>query len=378
MKPLKYIKIFIASILILSLIACSSNTKIPTEMVLTQTSVTVGEPTVAENIKSDEEFETPATPTIQSLLEEVEVVPLKLPEKLQAASFEYSGLAWYEDYLVLLPQYPEGGYSSGDGNLFAIAKEDLLLAVENPEFELPVREVPIKNSNLRNVVKGFEGFESVLFVDQDIYLTVESHGGDPMMGYLIKGQVTGELASITLDPDSLVELEPLSSAEKATFEAMTYWGGDIYVLYEHNSKQREAQPVAYQFNLDLMFESEISFPVIDYRVTDATISDLSGNFWVVNYFFPGDTHLAVKEDALISYYGQGATHASSEPVERLLQLRVEDGKISRVDQAPIYLQLLEDNIARNWEGVVLLDDLGFLLITDSFPNSQLGFCPILR
>ena len=226
------------------------------------------------------------------------------------------------------------------------------------------------------MVKGFEGFESILFFEQDVYLTVESHGGNPMMGYLIKGVVEGELESITLDPNSLVELEPLSSAENATFEAITYWDGSLYVIYEHNSKQSDAQPLAYQFDLDLEFEKEIAFPIMDYRITDATMSDPSGKFWVVNYFFPGDTHLAVEQDALISQYGQGATHASNLPVERLVQLQIEKDEILRVDQAPIYLKLVGFNIARNWEGVVMLDELGFLLITDSFPNSQLGFCSI--
>jgi len=63
-------------------------------------------------------------------------------------------------------------------------------------------------------------------------------------------------------------------------------------------------------------------------------------------------------------------------VERLVQLQIEKDEILRVDQAPIYLKLLGFDIARNWEGVVMLDELGFLLITDSFPNSQLGFCSI--
>jgi hypothetical protein len=170
--------------------------------------------------------------------------------------------------------------------LFAISKEDILQAIEDPEFELPVRDVPIINSNLRNVVKGFEGFESILFVEQDVYLTVESHGGNPMMGYLIKGVVEGELESITLDPNSLVELEPLSSAENATFEAITYWDGNLYVIYEHNAQQSDAQPLAYQFDLGLEFMQEIAFPILDYRITDATISDLNGKFWVMKLLFP--------------------------------------------------------------------------------------------
>jgi len=375
MKTAKTAKIIIASILILSLNACSIKAYL-TSSEPTQTFANIVELSEAGNVVEFTGTETPTTRVSQPLLEEVEVVPLKLPERVQGASFEYSGLAWFGDFLVLLPQYPEGRYSSGGGNLFAISKEDILRAIEDPEFELPVRDVPIVNSNLRNVVKSFEGFESILFVEQDVYLTVESHGGNPMMGYLIKGVVEGELESVTLDPNSLVELEPLSSAENATFEAITYWDGNLYVIYEHNSKQSDAQPLAYQFDLGLEFMQEIAFPIMDYRITDATMSDPSGKFWVVNYFFPGDTHLAVEQDALISQYGQGATHASNKPVERLVQLQIEKDEILRVDQAPIYLKLLGFNIARNWEGVVMLDELGFLLITDSFPNSQLGFCSI--
>jgi len=375
MKTAKTAKIIIASVLILSVNACSIKPFL-TSSEPTQTFENIVELSEAGNVVELTGTETPTTPVSLPLLEEVEVVPLQLPERVQAARFEYSGLAWFGDFLVLLPQYPEGRYSSGGGNLFAIFKEDILRAIEDPEFELPVRDVPIVNSNLRNVVKGFEGFESILFFEQDVYLTVESHGGNPMMGYLIKGVVEGELESITLDPISLVELEPLSSAENATFEAITYWDGNLYVIYEHNSKQSDAQPLAYQFDLDLEFEKEIAFPIIDYRITDATMSDLSGKFWVMNYFFPGDTHLAVEQDPLISQYGQGETHASNIPVERLVQLQIKDDQILRVDQAPIYLKLLGFNIARNWEGVVMLEELGFLLITDSFPNSQLGFCSI--
>jgi len=372
----KYVKLIIVIILIFSANACSNKALI--DILPAQTSTSQAEKTEINASVTLTTTETSKVPIDRPLLEEVNVVSLRLPERIQAPSFEYSGMAWFGDYLVLLPQYPQGKSFSRESYLFAISKTDLLLAIENPDFELPVRDVSILNSDLRNLVKGFEGFESILFVDQDVYLTVESHGGNPMMGYLIKGAVEGELESITLDPISLVELEPLSSAANATFEAMTYWNGSLYVLYEHNSKQFEDQPFAYQYNLELEFEQEIAFPIIDFRITDATSSDENGRFWAVNYFFPGDTHLAVDLDTLVFQYGEGETHANYEPVERLAQFEIENDRITRIDQPPIYLQLLDDNIARNWEGIVLLDDLGFLLITDSFPTSILGFCPILR
>lgn len=377
MKFMKPVKLIIVSLLILSLVACSKDSVL-TETEPTQEVESVVTPTQMSSGVEAGESGTPITPSSQPTIEEVAVVPLNLPERIKAPSFEYSGMAWYGDVLVLLPQYPDDKESSREPNLFAITKEELVSAVKDPSLELTVRDVPIINSDLRSVIKGFEGFESILFVGQDVYLTIESRAGNPMMGYLIRGEVMGDLESITLDPESIVELEPLSKERNATFEAMTFWNGSLYVIYEHNSTKKVAQPVAYQYSSELEFQKEIPFPEINYRVTDATISNLDGQFWVVNYFFPGDTHLAVDQDALVLEYGEGETHASNEPVERLVQLEIEENQISRVDQAPIYLQLLDNNVARNWEGIVMLDDLGFLLISDSFPGSILGFCPFLR
>lgn len=370
-------KLITGIVLILSLVACS-NTPAMTEIVPTQTSVPAIGQAGTEYFATATGMYQSETQISRAYLKEVEVVPLKLPERISAASFEYSGMGWFGDYLVLLPQYPEGKEFSREPNLFAIEKQDLIMATTDPGLELPIRDIPLENSDLRSLIKGFEGFESILFVDQSVYLTIESRAGNPMMGYLIKGVVNGNLESITLDTNSLVELKPLSSELNATFEGMTYWNGSLYVMYEHNSIQNVGEPVAYKFNMDMEFEREIPFPVVDYRVTDATISDPDGKYWVMNYFFPGDTHLAVDHDGLVEEYGEGQTHAENDPVERLVQLQIGEDHILRIDQPPIYLQLLDNNIARNWEGLVQLDHVGFLLITDSFPGSVLGFCPILR
>ena len=374
---MKVSRLIIGIILIISLVACSDKAILP-DLTDTQTPLPANRQDQIESKVTITGNDPEETPINQEYLEEVAVIPLKLPDRISAASFEYSGMGWFGDYMVLLPQYPEGKDFSRKPNLFAIAKQDLLAAITDPDLELPVRDIPIENSDLRSVIKGFEGFESILFVDQNVYMTIESRAGDPMMGYLIRGVVNGDLESITLDVNSIVELRPFSSELNATFEGMTYWNGSLYVMYEHNSMRNVKQPVAYQINPDLENIREIPFPVISYRITDATISDVDGKFWVMNYFFPGDTHLAVDQDSLVEEYGEGKTHAENDPVERLVQLQIENDQISRIDQPPTYLQLLDNDIARNWEGLVMLDNLGFLLITDSFPGSVLGFCPILR
>jgi hypothetical protein len=40
------------------------------------------------------------------------------------------------------------------------------------------------------------------------------------------------------------------------------------------------------------------------------------------------------------------------------------------------LELVSDDDTRNWEGLVRLDDYGFLLATDKYPRTILAFVPL--
>jgi hypothetical protein len=109
-------------------------------------------------------------------------------------------------------------------------------------------------------------------------------------------------------------------------------------------------------------------------VTDATAVDGNGRFWVINYLYPGDiTKLNIAQDGIAAQFGMGATHAASQTVERLIELQLITDGITLTDTPPIQLELLPDDEARNWEGIVRLDDAGFILATDKFPETILGF-----
>ncbi len=94
---------------------------------------------------------------------------------------------------------------------------------------------------------------------------------------------------------------------------------------------------------------------------------------MINYFFPGDTKLKPAEDFFSQTYGEGYTHNQNVTVERLIALQFTEDGIVPVETPPIQLELLPDDEARNWEGLVTLDDLGFLLVTDKFPETLFGF-----
>ncbi|MGD9316494.1 MAG: hypothetical protein PVG56_06655, partial [Anaerolineae bacterium] len=75
---------------------------------------------------------------------------------------------------------------------------------------------------------------------------------------------------------------------------------------------------------------------------------------------------------------QGPTHAQAETVERLLEFEYSESGIDLVDRPPIQLELMDSflgGLGRNWEGLARLDDRGFLLVTDLFPGTILGFVP---
>jgi len=61
-----------------------------------------------------------------------------------------------------------------------------------------------------------------------------------------------------------------------------------------------------------------------------------------------------------------------------VEMKIEEGAIRLVNIAPLYLRLNLDGVSRNWEGIVRLDEIGFLLITDSFPRTIFGFVQDLR
>lgn len=360
-------------LLIIGLSACSISGSAPYATMRSGTqAVTASADTVQATPADRQETPTPLQPPA-----EAQVAPLVLDASMAKQSMEYSGLAWFQDWLVLLPQYPEKNLIQGQASLFAIPKQSITDALNHPSGEaLPWQAIAFEDDGLSESIRGFEGFESIAFNGDEVFMTIESRSGSPMMGYLVRGTVSGAIEQITLDADTLVPLVPQTSFSNASDEAITLFNGMVYTFFEDNGFEQNPQPIAHQFSIeDPLQAATIPFPNINYRITDATSTDSEGYFWVMNYFYPGDTHLQASSDALAEAYGQGATHQDSDVVERIIKLQIDNAAIRLVDEPPVQLQLFPENEARNWEGLVVLDDLGFLVVTDSFPESILAFVP---
>jgi len=58
-----------------------------------------------------------------------------------------------------------------------------------------------------------------------------------------------------------------------------------------------------------------------------------------------------------------------------VEMQITDEGIALIDQAPIQLDLPGED-ARNWEGIARLDERGFLVVTDKYPQTLLGLVPV--
>lgn len=300
---------------------------------------------------------------------ETAVVTLPLAGRAANKDAEFSGLAWYGDYLILLPQYPNR-FGAGDGALFAIAKTDLLAFIDGKRQEpITPRAIPFTSSGLR--VVGFEGYESIAFVGEQVFLTIESKPGT-MLGYLVKGKIARDLSGIEIDASSLVALAPQADVTNFSDETIVVAKDKLLTLYEANGAGPNPKPVARVFDFKPAATGTIPFPNIEYRITDATPTDAANKFWAINYFFPGDVKILPLFDPLAQKFGKGKTHAQYPQVERLVEFQYGDAGITLTDTPPLQL-VLPNADARNWEGIARLDNRGFLIATDAYPQTILGF-----
>ena len=292
---------------------------------------------------------------------------------------EISSLAWDGEWLLIVPQFPSR-FGPGDGALFRLAKADILAFLDG-QLPGPLTPEPVAFSapGLARAIRGYEGLEALAVAGDHAYAAVEAQAGrDEMLGWLVAGHVEGE--AVRLDLGEMRSVPGQAPLDNMGYEALVALPGDdgpeLLLIYEANGVNTTPQPLAYRFDAQLNPLGPIPFPSLEFRITDATAADPEGRFWAINYFWPGDRwKLQPGPDPLAERYGEGPTHARNLAVERLVELQVGPEDVHLTERPPILLELLPGT-SRNWEGLVRLDDRGFLLATDTFPRTILAFVPL--
>jgi hypothetical protein len=309
----------------------------------------------------------------------VRTIPLAPP--LDQPDAEISGLAWCGDKLILLPQYPERFSDDGNSYFYYLERQQIEHFLDgNKQSPLLAKPIQLNEKDLRKAVSIFDGFEGITCTGENIWLSIEALN---LLGsyqsFVVPATISfGQLAKIEIKQEKLVFLSSQSGmrniGDEAILNGTFNTQSGVIALHEVNDVRVVKAPKARHISNINGTISELSFPNLPFRVTDASSVDEDNRFWVINYKYSGDKFSLQAEDTITKQHGEGPSHAKYYNVERLIELQINDSDITLTNSKPIPLRM--DNVeGRNWEGLVRLGDRGFLIATDKHPATLLGFVP---
>lgn len=309
-----------------------------------------------------------------TILEEVIPQKLNISESLISKNPEFSGLTWFGDYLLLVPQFPNRVSHQANGAIPYLHRDSVIAAINDNNKILEPEYFKLIATGLENFFGPGSGLEAATVSGNNIYLTIESVKGINTSGFVVMGEINEAEKTIILAEESLSEIKQVVEIFNFSDETIISDNDHIYTLYEANGKNVNPYPVSHIFSKTLDPLGAVPSPSLEFRITDATSVDVNRRFWVINYYYPGEfdkIHPAV--DSIVVTKGTGESHLKSEITERLVEFEIFWDKIVLTSSDPIMLKLDEENKAKNWEGIARLDNYGFLLTTDTYPETALYF-----
>jgi hypothetical protein len=320
--------------------------------------------------------------------EETPVEYFDLAAPLSARDAEISGMTWCGDQLLLLPQFPDfvarRALEGPKKNEAVIGKSFIYYFNKTAidDYLSGKRTTPLKaetlilnENNIRKAMPNFDGFEAIVCEGDSLWLAMETSNAENKFGtHIVSAKLQGKIR-VEISTLSLTHIPSISRRHNASNETLSKFGNQLLSIHEVNRANDDNQSKAHLFDPTTKQLSTLAFPALAHRITDATNIDASGKFWVINYGFANDPHLANTDDQLLAQYGVGASHQLEGNVERLLELEITGQEVRLTQRAPIPLRLTKEN-GRNWEGIARYEDKGLLIFTDKHPQSYFGFVPI--
>ena len=297
---------------------------------------------------------------------------LKIGGPMKNSDEEISGMDWYNDNLILLPE-------NLNGYIFAIKKAELdSRIIGNDTTIIFPEQIKLNTPNYKKLVPGFDSFEAIAFRGYEVYLTIEIRFADSMSCLLARGHIDEKTLEITVPEQNLTVIDVPKYVDNMSYESLVIDEDRVIALFEANGDSLIKDP--YALSINSSGNDIIKYPLssINYRIADATRIDKNNRFWVINYFFPGDRKvLKPSNDILASKYGNGPSHSRSNRVERLVEYEIKNEKVSLTKSAPIEIKLEGEKTSRKWEALARYGNEGFLIATDKYPkpHTLLAFLP---
>ena len=288
---------------------------------------------------------------------------LKISGPMKNSDEEISGMDWYNNNLIMLPE-------NLNGYAFAIKKSDLDSRINSSDTSaIKPKKINFNTPNYKKLIPGFDSFEAIAFRGYEVYLTIEIKFPDSMSCFIARGHIDAQTLDITIPKQNLTQISVPTYVDNMSYESLVVDKDRIIALFEANGDSLIKSPYVISINSSGNDIFKYQTSSINYRIADATRVDKNNRFWAINYFFPRDRGvLKPGDDILASKYGQDLTHSKSERVERLVEYKIHNKKVLITNNPPIEIKLEGEKTSRKWEAIARYEDRGFLLATDKYPK----------
>jgi hypothetical protein len=278
---------------------------------------------------------------------------------------EFSGLVIREDQLLLLPQHADTGKNTYKFIYALNVDEAHKAALAQAKRAIPVKEkyriIGLEDLLINQSIRGYEGFEAMVIVNNDYYFLIETICEDspPVCGpacYLIKGTQRDDI--ILLD-SKVVPLQRPARVKNAGFEALYYdpVSQRLLIYFEYNGLEKP--PMGYGVNLSLSKVDTLQMAPVLFRITDIT-TDNSGDVYALNFYWGGEYRNYIEKS-------EANTAAARQMKNVNIPLR-EDTlftfmRILKLQDGDWNIAYLATDVKQNWEGIAWYKE-GFFIVSD--------------
>ncbi|MCG8453450.1 MAG: hypothetical protein MI717_09750 [Spirochaetales bacterium] len=229
--------------------------------------------------------------------------------------------------------------------------------------------MPISIPKSLEEIDGYEGFEAITFDGDEVYLTIEVDRPNKMLAYIVKGMVTPN--GIVVSPKAL-RVDVPEQYDNMGLEGLTMYDRKLLALFEVNNEQLPSASSAYLCPKSFEECTPISMQNLEYRVTGLTRPSRSGEIWAINMV------VEYYSDMLKSNRKNNPCNEISGAIKNyptLVPLNICTEGVFRDMTYPVLCVKPHPAMGDqpNFEGLVRLDDKGFLIITDQYPTTVFGF-----
>ena len=141
-------------------------------------------------------------------------IMLKISGPMKNSDEEISGMDWYNDNLILLPE-------NLNGYAFAIKKSDLDSRINSSDTStIKPKKINFNTPNYKKLIPGFDSFEAIAFRGYEVYLTIEIKFPDSMSCLIARGHIDAQTLDITIPEQNLTQINVPTYVDNMSYESL--------------------------------------------------------------------------------------------------------------------------------------------------------------